>query len=187
MVKKSSPAANGEQGENAVWLFESPADTSERKGEEGKEQPDCRNTRTDDAARKRTVSKRIPLGGHPAAVRIVMDAVHGGEAPEGAAGGAGDKTGEIRLELGDKELIFDAAGGQLLILDSRTHQYAAAAAFRKEETQEFTVIIDQEIVEVFGAHGIIWAAAELEENILETELEVRMSGTDRVAVKSITV
>ena len=102
-------------------------------------------------------------------------------------GGAGDKTGEIRLELGDKELIFDAAGGQLLILDRRTHQYAAAAAFRKEEEQEFTVIIDQEIAEVFGAHGTIWAAAELEENILETELKVRMSGTDRVAVKSVTV
>lgn len=186
-IRKGGPAESGEQGENAVRLFESPADTSECKGKDGQEQPDCRNTRTDDAVLQRTVSKRIPLGGHPAAVQIVMDAIHGGEAPKGAVGGAWDKTGEIRLELGDKELIFDAAGGQLLILDSRTHQYAAAAAFRKEEEQEFTVIIDQEIAEVFGAHGTIWAAAELEENILETELKVRMSGTDRVAVKSVTV
>ena len=68
------------------------------------------------------------------------------------------KKGTTKLFLGNYEIIVDFVRETI--------------RFNHNENLDLRLIIDQEVLEFFGNHGIIYGAVEMEENILRSTLTV---------------
>ena len=100
---------------------------------------------------------RLPLNGTPLDIHISWKA---------------QKKGITKLSLGNYEIIVDFVRETIRFNDLEKHADTAFIAFSHKENLDLRLIIDQEVLEFFGNHGIIYGAVEMEENILRSTLTV---------------
>ena len=82
------------------------------------------------------------------------------------------KKGTTKLFLGNYEIIIDFVREIIRFNDLEKHADTAFISFNHNENLDLRLIIDQEVLEFFGNHGIIYGAVEMEENILRSTLTV---------------
>lgn len=80
--------------------------------------------------------------------------------------------GVTKLFLGNMEIIVDFARETIRFNDLEKHADIAFISFSHKEKLHLRLVIDQEVIEFFGNHGIIYGAVEMEENILRRTLSV---------------
>lgn len=87
----------------------------------------------------------------------------------------GETRGSWELLLGKNLIRIDFSEGLISIVDSNAHQYYARAGFDAQEAQEIRMIIDQELIEFFAGDGEIYGMAEMEENVLGMNWQLKKS------------
>ena len=85
---------------------------------------------------------------------------------------SGTARGEWNLHIGNLRIREDLIGGTISVCDTEAHAYYMNVPVRKT-SEEITIIIDQEAVEIFAENGKIYGVAETEENILGMTWEIR--------------
>lgn len=80
------------------------------------------------------------------------------------------KKGTTKLSLGNIEIIVDFVRETIRFNDLEKHADTAFISFCRQKPLHLRLIIDQEVIEFFGNHGIIYGAVEMEENILRRTL-----------------
>lgn len=99
----------------------------------------------------------------------------GGEARELSLRWRPGTTGSAELAIGETVLRIDFAHGTLKVDTSRLHnlEQEETACFDPADGLDLTVVVDQEVLEVLGDHGMICGAIETEENVLGAEVLLR--------------
>lgn len=95
-----------------------------------------------------------------------------GEARELAVSWAPGSTGCAALSVGDTVLRVDLGAGELTVDTSRLFEQEkeVRASFDPAQGFRLRVIVDQEMIEVLGADGLICGTLETEENVLAASL-----------------
>lgn len=85
------------------------------------------------------------------------------------------KKGRTSMSLGNYRITADFVRETISFYDLEKHADTAVIPFSRHSPLTLTLIIDQEVIEFFGNHGIIYGAVEMEENILRKTITVDSS------------
>lgn len=79
---------------------------------------------------------------------------------------SGQTEGEWKLHIENLKMTIDFSNGLIAVEDTMSHTWYVKERFEPDQEQEFQIIFDQEVIEIFGSRGRLYGTAETPENIL---------------------